>query len=131
MDKIPHNAFIVVADGHGARTFRNTGDGGSIELKQIDTLDQKHLNEDGPSGSQPSESSPKQADEATFAKQLAHYINKRALANKFDHLVLVADPTTLGEMRPQLHKETVSKLVGELGKTLTKASQDDIAKALS
>lgn len=131
MDKIPANAYIVVADGHSARTFRNTGDGGSVSLKQIDTLTPKHLSDDSPSGSQPIESSPKQAEEATFAKQLARYINKRALDNTFDHLVLIADPHTLGEMRPQLHKETVAKLVGELGKTLTNASQDDIAKSLS
>ena len=31
-DKIPHNALVVVADGTGARFFRNAGHGDTVAL---------------------------------------------------------------------------------------------------
>ena len=46
-------------------------------------------------------------------------------------LILIADPQTLGEMRPSLHKEVQSRLISEIAKTLTKASVADIQKALT
>ena len=68
--------------------------------------------------------------EAAFARQLAHTINAAALQHKFQHIVLVADPQTLGRMRPLLHKETSARLVGELPKTLTNSPLEDIERAL-
>ena len=47
------------------------------------------------------------------------------------HLVLVADPQTLGQMRPQLHKETLQRMHGELAKTFTNSPVHDIERALS
>ncbi|MEO7917446.1 MAG: host attachment protein, partial [Dokdonella sp.] len=46
-------------------------------------------------------------------------------------LVIVADPTTLGRVRPQLHKEAEQRLVAEIGKTFTNAPLEDIEKALA
>ena len=44
--------------------------------------------------------------------------------------MLVADPQTLGRMRPLLHKETSARLVRELPKTLTNSPLPDIERAL-
>ena len=44
--------------------------------------------------------------------------------------MIVADPQTLGQVRPQLHKETVRRMVGEVAKTLTNAPVEDIRDAL-
>ena len=44
---------------------------------------------------------------------------------------IIADPTTLGTMRKHYHKMLEKALVKELAKTLTTASGEDIAKALS
>ena len=70
-------------------------------------------------------------DEATFAKQLAHELYRRAHHGDFAALVLIADPQTLGQLHPLLHKEVQSRLVLEHGKTLTKASIADIQKSLN
>ena len=131
MDKIPADAMVVVADGESARVFRNVGADGALSLQQQELVTAQNVDDDGPSGSAPTEQSPQQTDEATFAKQLAHRLNHGALTNAYAHLVLVADPQTLGQMRPQLHKETLQRLHGELAKTFTNSPVHDIERALS
>ena len=130
-DKIPHNALIVVADGTGARFFRNSGQELSVKLRADGELQPGNLENDGPSGKRPHESTSQETDEATFAKQLAKDLYRRAHQGDFEALVLIADPQTLGQIRPILHKEVQSRLVGEHAKTLTKASIADIEKTLS
>ena len=131
MDKIPAGTLVVVADGEGARMFRNVGDGKSLSLQQQNLLELMNMNDDGPAGAMPNESTGKQIDEATFAKQLANRLNHGALKDEYAHLVLVADPHTLGRMRPLLHKEVLRRMVGEVAKTLTKSPLEDIERALS
>ena len=129
-DKIPHNALVVVADGTGARFFRNAGHQHQVSLAAEGEFDPTHLLDDGPAGKRPTDSSHQETDEATFAKQLAQELNRRALSGDFAALVLIADPQTLGQIRPTLHKEVQNRLVSEIGKTLTKASVTDIQQAL-
>lgn len=130
MNRIPTDTLVVVADGEGARIFRNQGSEAAISLHQYDLLQLMNMNDDGPAGSMPSESSGKQVDEATFAKQLAHGLNQGALTQQYQHLVLVADPGTLGRVRPLLHKEVMQRMVAEVGKTLTNSPLEDIERAL-
>lgn len=131
MGKIPAGTVVVVADGGGARVFRNIGDDKALVLQQQDMLELMNMNDDGPSGALPAESSGQQINEATFAKQLAIGLNNGALKDQYTHLVLVADPQTLGRMRPLLHKETQQRLIGEIAKTLTNSPLQDIERALS
>lgn len=86
--------------------------------------------DEGPAGKRPTSSSKKETDEATFAKQLAQELYRRVHTGSAVDLVLIADPQTLGQLRPALHKEVRNRLVREIGKTLTKASVADIEKAL-
>lgn len=130
MDKIPNGAWVVVADGTKARILCNVGKGIQLSLKQLQLVEPTDLDDDGPAGRQPPESSTAQIDEATFAKQLAHRLNAAALKNEFAHLVLMADPQTLGQMRPLLHAETSRRLLGECAKTLTRAPLEDIERTL-
>lgn len=130
MDKIPAGTWVVVADGAGARVFTNVGDDKTLTLRQEDLLSQTDLLGGSP-GDAPQEQSPADHGEAAFSHQLAHLINAAALKNQFEHLVLIADPQSLGRMRPLLHKETLSRMVGELAKTLTNAPLADIERALA
>ncbi len=130
MDRIPEGALVVVADGGGARLFRNVGEGRELSLRQEEVLTPQNVNDEGPSGSQPTELRGNEAEEALFAKQLARRLNDDALKNRYAQVVLVADPQTLGQMRPLLHKETQQRLLGELAKTLTNAPIADIEQAL-
>jgi len=43
----------------------------------------------------------------------------------------MADPQTLGQIRPTLHKEVKDRLISEIGKTFTNAPITDIQKALA
>lgn len=131
MEQMPENTLVVIADGGGARTFLSKGDGRPVQLEQHQLLTPQNINDDGPSGSRPNQQSEAQTDEATFAKQLAHRLNHGALTQQYEHLVLVADPQTLGQIRPQLHKETQQRMLFELGKTLRNESLKDIEKALA
>lgn len=130
MGKIPAGTLVLVADGGGARVFRNVGDANKLTLKQEDLLELMNMNDDGPAGVVPAEQTGPQIDEATFAKQLAIRLNHGALNDKYQHLVLIADPQTLGQIRPLLHKETLQRQVGELAKTLTNSPLEDIERAL-
>lgn len=130
-DKIPHDALVVVADGAGARFFRNTGQDSKISLKAAGEFKPINLLDEGASGKRPAESSSRETDEATFAKQLANELYRRAHSGDFAALVLVADPQTLGQIRPSLHKEVQDRLISEIGKTFTNASVADIQKALN
>lgn len=127
MSMIPHNTLVVVADGRAARLFRNVGDESGLKLHQETTLDASDAANDGPAGSQPQDSD---TGEAAFAKVLAHKVNQMALQHAFDHVVLVADPTTLGELRPQLHKEVVQRTMAEVAKDWTNTPLEQISSAL-
>jgi protein required for attachment to host cells len=131
MENIPAGSWVVVADGNGARLFRNAGDGKTLSLRQEAVLEPVNINDEGPSGVAPPEQTGQQLEEATFAKQLANRLNEAALAGEFEHLVVVADPQTLGQMRPLLHKETLQRQVGEVVKTLTTTPLADIERALT
>ena len=130
MPQLPEGTLIVVADGQKARLFRNLGDGRELQLRQEDVMDAHDIFLQGPSGVAPPEQTAEQTDEASFAKHVAQKLNHGALNNQYADLVLVADPQTLGQMRPQLHKETLERLRGEIAKTLTNSPVEDITAAL-
>lgn len=126
MRNLPKDAWVVVADGNGARVLQNVSDG-DVELVQRERVTPDELVNDGPSGVQPEEVD---VEEATFAKHLARRLNHAALTQQFAHLVLIADPRTMGHLRPLLHKEVSDRLVGELTRTLTNAPLEDIRRVL-
>jgi protein required for attachment to host cells len=114
-----------------ARLFRNAGKGVQLQLQQVQVIEPYELEDDGPSGRMPPDADQSRIDEAMFAKQLAHWIKAAALAQKFEHVFLVADPQALGEIRPQLHAESIKRLVGELPKTLSNAPLSDIEQIIT
>ncbi len=127
MSMIPSGTMVVVADGRQARVFRNYGDTRSLKLQQDEALDAEIAHGNGPSGVQPKDND---VGEAAFAKTLADRINQAALRHRFDHIVLVADPATLGEMRPQLHHETKQRMLAEVAKDWTNEPLEKVEKAL-
>jgi len=131
MENIPTHALIVVADGTGARLFRNTSKTPHVSLRADGEFNPHHLDDDGPAGGRPPESTGQETDEATFAKQLAKELYRRAHLGEFEHLVIVADPQTLGQLRPSLHKEVQSRVLREVAKTLTNSPIKDIEATLS
>ena len=121
------DTLIVVADGHQARLFRRrTVD--DLSLQESGRLTPKNLRDEGPSGSRPEEQTPKQTDEATFAKQLATSLLELRQAGKFESMVLVADPQTLGQLRDTMDSNLANAIALTVDKELVNHSAADIAK---
>lgn len=127
---ITDGTWVVVATGAQAHLYRTHGSGTALKLKSDGELKPAHLMNDGPAGHRPTESTPRETDEATFAKQLAHHLNAQATEGSFQHLILIADPGTLGEIRLVLNKAVHSRITLEINKTLNHKSVEDIAKAI-
>lgn len=128
---IPHGALVIVADGHKAILLWNEGSGGEVSLREERRVTPKDLLNDGPSGSRPEEQTSRQTDEATFAKQLAEVLYSMHHSGKFEALVLVADPQTLGQLRDTMHQTVTESLVLTLSKELTNHSVREITEALT
>ena len=124
---LPHNALVVVADGHSATLFRNTAKSG-LELSETTKVTQESLSGDG---AQMDEGSPRDDEEATFAAQLSRHLNAMVLKNKFEDIAIIADPSTLGVMRKHYHKELQLRLRKEVAKTLTNSDVRTIQNSLS
>ncbi|WP_304613584.1 host attachment family protein [Paracoccus sp. (in: a-proteobacteria)] len=124
---LPHNALVVVADGHSATLFRNTAKSG-LELSETTKVTQESLSGDG---AQIDEGSPRDDEEATFAAQLSRHLNAMVLKNKFEDIAIIADPSTLGVMRKHYHKEVQLRLRKEVAKTLTNSDIQTIQNSLS
>ena len=69
-------------------------------------------------------------EEQKFAKQIAGLLDVAAREGDFDHLVLVAPPKALGELRASLADQTRAKVSGELAKDLTKHPLADLPSHL-
>lgn len=126
---LSHNAVVVVADGHSATLYRNVAQSG-IELSQTGRVTPTDLADQSP-GNGPTDASPRDEDEATFAIQLADHLNKMVLQHKIEEIAIIADPSTLGVLRQHYHKELQLRLRREVAKTLTNSDLRAIENALS
>lgn len=141
---VPHNSFVLVADGRKMLFFRNEGDDDypklEVETKDVQenppTRDQKSdeagraFASAGPGRSAYSETDFHQLEEDRFAVEAAEMLNSRALRNEFEALIVVAPPRTLGELRKHYHKEVEKRLKGEIAKDLTGHPVTEIEKIL-
>lgn len=142
--RIAHDGLIVVADGNKMLLLRNKGGPDDLNLEVIRVREQENpynrdLKSDAPgrafSSIGQSRSAFEEADfhaieEARFAAETARLLRKRALENDFESLVIVAPPTTLGELRKHYHKEVESRLKGEIPKNLTGHPVPEIERIL-
>jgi protein required for attachment to host cells len=122
--------LVVVADGTSAVLWQNHGHG--VDLHEIERVTFGSMSDDGPAGSMPVEQSLRDLEEATFVKLLIRKLNDMMLNNQIEgDVVIIADPTSLGQMRPQYHAKLAERIVKELPKTLVKASKQELEKALT
>jgi len=143
--RVPHNSFVVVADGRKMLFFRNEGDAEfpklQVERKEVQDnpadRDQKTdapghtFDASGGAGrSAYEEVDFHQLEEDRFAAETADMLKKRALKNEFESLIIVAPPRTLGELRKHYHKEVEKRLAAEVAKDLTGHPVAEIEKIL-
>jgi protein required for attachment to host cells len=142
--RIPHDSYILVADGAKMLFFRNEGDAENLNLtvlaaeQQADLYD-RDIKTDlagqkpagaGMGGSTAGETDFHKQSEDRFAAEAAERINRAALANEFERLIIVAPPKTLGELRKHYHKQVESRIAAEIAKDLTGHPVDKIEAVL-
>lgn len=136
---VPHDTYVLVADGAKMLFFRNEGDADDLDLKvvladqQRDAADHD-LKTDAP-GRMPGGYLADEADfhqqaEDRFAVDAATMLNRAALDGTFQKLIVIASPKTLGELRHHYHKETSARLLAEVPKDLANHPVDKIEIAL-
>ena len=141
---VPHDSFILVADGQTMLFFRNDGDTEYLNLTVEDKdvqdnppdREQKtdaagaHMGSTGVSTDSFGETDYHQLEESRFAAQAAEMLKRRALNNEFENLIIVAPARTLGELRKHYHKEVEKRISREIAKDLTSHPVSEIEKIL-
>ena len=131
--RLPRGATVAVVDGEKLHLYRNEGDEADMRLTALPPaqVDADHRGSD--SGHQASSANPDshQAEEDGFAIGVADVLNREVLENEITHLMIIAGPQTLGELRKHYHKALSAVLVGEMHKDLTGHSIKDIEQAIA
>ena len=141
--RLPHNSFVIVADGEKMLFFRNEGDSEYPQLivernrEQENPPNVEHKTDEagrrhgvGPGRSAYEDTDFHQLEKDRFAHETAEMLKRWALRNDFEQLVVVAPPKTLGELRKHYHKEVEKRLAAEIPKDLTNMPVEDIEKVL-
>ncbi len=143
--RVPHDSYVLVADGAKMLFFRNEGDADHLHLEVVAAEQQRDASDraiksDGAGrkpgspgmggGSTAAEAAFHQQAEDRFAADAAGRINRAALAGEFDRLIVVAPPRTLGELRRHYHKEVEARIAAEIPKDMVGHPVDRIEQAL-
>lgn len=128
--KLPKGALVAVVDGEKLALFENTGQQEvQLSARPSPTIADRVSGAAGRISNEANPDNDTQAEDG-FAMGVAEVLNKWVLNNKVEHLLVIAAPKTLGQLRKGWHKETQSRLVGEIAKDLTGHSTDQIASAI-
>ena len=129
---LPRGTIVAVADGEKLNLFRNAGDEAGLKLVAVahEAIDADRGTSTGrhTSAANPDHG---QSGEDQFSAGIVQHLNQQALGGKIEHLVIVAAPRALGEMRKHYHKALSAMLLGEIAKDLTGHSLSDVEKAVA
>jgi protein required for attachment to host cells len=144
MMQIDHDAMVLVADGRKLLFFRNKGDAQypNLEAESVRQQDNPaHLaqasdkagraSSTGTASGTMGENNFHELEEQRFAAEAADLLKRRAFAQEYEKLIIVAPPTALGEMRKHYHKEVQDRLVGEIAKDLANHPVAEIEKIIA
>jgi protein required for attachment to host cells len=130
---LPTGATVAVADGEKLSLFRNTGDEANPKLAALPSPDIATDNKGTGGRHHSSSANPgeSQQSEDNFAAGTADMLNSQVLTGKIKHLVVIAAPRTLGELRKHYHQKLSAVLMCEIAKDLTGHAIPDIEKAIT
>jgi len=144
MAKVTHGAWVLIADGEKALFLRNDLDGEDLDLNVVRIEEQENPSDLDQSANRPgrlhdtAEGHVSAVDDTDwhelakerFADELADILYKLAHRQAFEHIVLVAPPKILGELRHKMHKEVAARVIAEIDKDLTNHPIDKIEKRI-
>ncbi|MCC7305563.1 MAG: host attachment protein [Alphaproteobacteria bacterium] len=144
---LPHKKasriWIIVADSCAARVFTKNGHGplgfGEITPKSetVPDLSNKSVGRVAASarGGQRHKYEPRmnksRKSALAFAREMAQWLDEKALANQFEQIVLVAAPKTLGILRIALSPQIRDRIIAEVNKELTGLDDNCLREKLS
>lgn len=120
--------WVAVLDGSKSLLFEDKGFSDAPDLHLVDKeeyapVPDRDIKTDAPGTAHSSvgsgRSSMEETDfhdqnEARFVADVAGVLNKAALKNKYDRLVVMAPPRAMGRLREELHEEASRRIVKEL-----------------
>lgn len=130
---LPIGTTIAVAGSGTVRLFHNTGVKPGVHLVEI--------TEAPPAPARSGSGARRYADaagpdgwrlvEGDFAARTAAFLNKLILDGTIEHLVVISDPRTLGELRKHFHRDLKDKIICELAKDLSRRPIGDITSLIA
>lgn len=128
---LPHGAVIALVDRKSFELYRNAGNEAAPELNRLPSPELDSSNHSGTGHhSHPGNHADSQVAEDAHANAATHWLNSQVLEHKIEHLVVIAPPRTLGEMRRHYHKQLQGLLLGELHKDFSGKPPAQILAAL-
>jgi protein required for attachment to host cells len=141
--KLAHDTWVLVLDGEKFLMLRNQGDEQLINLEVLDHEEIRNpptreqgterpgrMSDVGLGNSAVGQTDWHALEKERFASDIAGRLKDWALKNRFDKLVVCADPKTLGNIRPEYHVEVERRIVAEIAKDLTSIPVDEIERIL-
>lgn len=145
MARLTNDAWVLVADGEKALFLKNITDAENPNLEVIRKKEQDNPKDIDQSANRPGRKQDTGVGHVSamddtdwhelakerFADDLADLLYQQAQRHRFDKIVLVAPPKTLGELRQKLHKEVSDRVIAEVPKTLTNHPLNEIEDQLA
>jgi protein required for attachment to host cells len=131
--KLPSDTHVAVVDGERFLLMRNCGTTVEPKLQTEGTPSVEYSNKSAGVRHQDDRGKKvgkERLDKAAHAAGVAEWLNKAVIDRRIDQVLIVADPYTLGEMRPHYSKHLQAALLGEVDRQLTGMPAPDIVKAL-
>jgi protein required for attachment to host cells len=130
---LPTGTTVAVADGETIRLFHNTGVKPGVHLVEITAAPPAPVHSGSGTRNHNDSANPdgRRLVEDGFAAATAAFLNKLSLDGTIEHLVVVSDPRTLGEMRKHFHRDLRDKIIGELAKDFSRRPLEDIASLIA
>lgn len=141
MKKPSSSHWVLVADSGNARIFELGKEPAEFrEVKKLVSASQhqttrelksdasgRDLRSQGPASHtlQP-RSDAHDLGEQAFCRELVETLEQAASTHAFEHLVIIADPKTLGRLRQYMNKALAASVVKELGRDLVRQPQDKL-----
>ena len=140
--------WVLVADGARARVLENSGRGtGLVRAFPDEFIDETAMGKisdimtdkrgrthdsagPGRHGMEPPTDAKRHA-KFVFARELARLLDDAAKRHRFDQLILVAAPKSLGDLRAHLSGNVRNRIKAEIDKDLTHVPEHDLSKHLS
>jgi protein required for attachment to host cells len=123
---LPHGTLIAVIDARNFHLFHNAGDEAAPELTEVETpkLDAHNHSAGSHHGSVVT-----MTNDAHEIAAVA-WLGAEAQAHRLEHLVIIAPPRALGELRKHYTKPLEKALLGELAKDLQNPKAADVLNHL-